>query len=147
MTILLSEAFAAYIFQDIKRRIKFKTVSSRLPPFPRNHLSPSKRKVIGRQCGCIADNSCLDIDFLFIRHCLLLSFYVLYCIKFIALIDNQLVHHAPRSLVGSRGSSFQPCNVPRRIKGFGFFSLSLESSGCLESLVPSKPSKPTLNSN
>ena len=24
----------------------------------------------------------------------------------------------PRSLVGSRGSSFQPCNVPRRIKGF-----------------------------
>jgi hypothetical protein len=24
----------------------------------------------------------------------------------------------PRSLVGSRGSFFQPCNVPRRIKGF-----------------------------
>ena len=24
----------------------------------------------------------------------------------------------PRSLVGSRSSSFQPCNVPRRIKGF-----------------------------
>ena len=26
----------------------------------------------------------------------------------------------PRSLLGSRGSSFQPCNVPRRIKGFAF---------------------------
>ena len=50
----------------------------------------------------------------------------------------------PRLLLGFRSSSFQPCNVPRRIKGFALFSLSLESLGCLESLVPSEP---TLNSN
>ncbi len=30
----------------------------------------------------------------------------------------------PRFLVGSRGSSFQPCNVPRRIKGLSFGRLS-----------------------
>ena len=39
----------------------------------------------------------------------------------------------PRSLVGSRGSSFQPCNVPRRIKGFALRLVSgfaFRVSGC-----------------
>ena len=71
-------------------------------------------------------NCCLNIDFLPIRHCPLLSSCFSYYIKFIALIDNQLVHHAPRSLVGSRGSSFQPCIVPRRIKGFALLLVMSE---------------------